>query len=247
MAPLVACCALWICASPADHAAAADYNLRASPHASFVWSPQFPQIGEPITLTSTSTEAGGRIVRYAWDFHDNGPFGAFVEGAAIAGASFATPAPHVVRLRVTDQAGLTDIAAETIQVKPPPPSANVMYPFPIVRIRGRDHRFRVRLTQVAVKAPPGTLISAVCRRPRSRCPVRWSRRTSASTTGRLRWTRLHRLERFFPAGSILEIRVSGRGEIGSYTRFHVRRRKLPTRRDTCLDVAGSRSIACPLA
>jgi hypothetical protein len=53
------------------------------------------------------------------------------------------------------------------------------------------------------------------------------------------------LEGVFPAGAILEVRVSRPGTIGAYTRFHVRRRKLPVRSDSCLDARGVKPIACP--
>jgi hypothetical protein len=54
-----------------------------------------------------------------------------------------------------------------------------------------------------------------------------------------------KFERFLPAGVVLQIRVSKPGKIGAYTRFHVRRRKLPVRSDSCLDLAGVKPIACP--
>jgi PKD domain len=230
-----------LCVVPA--ALASTYNLVGAPHASFTWTPQLPQVGEPITLRSTSTERGGRIARYAWDFHDNGPFGAFEEGAAVASASFATPAPHVIRLRVTDQNGASDIAAATVQMTPPPASAGLMYPFPIVRIRGRPFPLRVKIDQLWVKAPAGALITASC--AQRRCPVHFVRRTSSSVADRLKWTPLHRFARSFPAGVALEVRVSAKGEVGAYTRFVIRRGRLPTRTDSCLDTSGVRPIRCP--
>jgi hypothetical protein len=234
-----------ICAAVtgASHASASLYNLAGSPRASFVWSPQLPQIGETITLRSTSTELGGRITKYAWDFHDNGPFGAFEEGAPVASASFATPAPHVIRLRVTDQNGASNIASESVQMARPPASAGLMYPFPIVRIMGRVFAFRVTISRLAVEAGAGALITLSC--TQHRCPIHFKRRTSASKGGRLIWTRFPRFERSFPAGVALTIRVSATGEIGAYTRFAIRRRRFPARLDSCLDPSGVRPIACP--
>jgi PKD domain len=223
----------------------ATYNLHGAPVASFVWSPRFPHIGDPITLTSTSRDLGSRIVGYAWDFADNGPFGAFQEGGPVAGASFATPAPHVVRLRVTAADGLSSIAAETITMTPPPASARIMYPFPTVRIRGRDLRSGVKITQLAVRAPTGARINVTCRS--RRCPARSASRMAVSTPGRATWVTFRRFQRFLPAGLTLQVRVSRNREIGSYTRFQVRRRKLPIRTDSCLDSSGVEPIACPSA
>jgi hypothetical protein len=223
------------------HAAA--YKLRGAPLASFVWSPQLPHIGDPITLTSTSSDLAGRITGYAWDFSDNGPFGKFEAGGPVAGVEFATPAPHVVRLRVTAADGLSDIAAETITMTPPPASAGVMHPFPIVRIIGTDFRFRVKIKRFAVKAPAGARIRVTCNS--RRCPARSTSRMAVSKGGHEKWVRIRRFERSLPAGVSLEIRVSRDGEIGSYTRFHVRRRKLPARTDSCLAPPGIKPIACP--
>jgi hypothetical protein len=227
----------------ASQASANLYNLVGSPRASFVWTPQLPQIGETITLRSTSTELGGRIAKYAWDFHDDGPFGAFEEGSPVASASFATPAPHVIRLRVTDNNGASNVAAESVQMARPPVSAGLMYPFPIIRITGRVFAYRVKISRLAVEARAGALITLSC--TQHRCPVHFKRRTSASKGGHLIWTSFPRFERSFPAGVALKIRVSATGEIGAYTRFAIRRRQFPTRVDSCLDPSGVRAIACP--
>jgi hypothetical protein len=243
-AGLIGVFAICVLSGAADRVGAALYDLRAAPRAAFAWTPQLPRIGEPITLTSTSSEPGGKITGYAWDFHDNGPFGAFEEGGPVAGASFATPAPHVIRLRVTDRDGRSDIAAETIQMAPPPPSVNIMNPFPVVRITGRTFARRVRIRQLAVRAPAGVRISVRCR---GRCPVRSASLLSPSTPARSKWARIRRFERSFAAGAVLEVRVSGKGQIGAFTRFAVRRHKLPIRSDSCLDTAGIRAIGCPVA
>jgi hypothetical protein len=128
-------------------------------------------------------------------------------------------------------------------MSPPAASARVMYPFPTVQIRGRVYRFRVRITRLAVKAPSGARITVTCRS--RRCPARSASRMAASRNGHEAWVTFPRFLRSFPAGVTLEVRVSRNGEIGSYTRFHVRQRKLPVRADSCLDPAGVKPIACP--
>jgi hypothetical protein len=52
-------------------------------------------------------------------------------------------------------------------------------------------------------------------------------------------------ERFLRFGVTLEILVSKPGEIGKYTRFELRRGRLPTRVDMCLDPAGIKPLLCP--
>jgi PKD repeat protein len=233
---------LGISAVPSS-AVAALYNLHATPLASFVWSPQLPKIGDNVTVTSTSSARGSPIASYAWDFSDNGPFGRFETGGPVGSVGFATPGPHVVRLRVGAADGLTSIATETIVMSPLPASAGVIYPFPIVSIRGVDFPRGVRISRLAVKAPPGASIRVSCRH--ARCPAKAARRIAPSKHGRASWVSFRPFERFLPAGAILQVRVSQRGKIGAYTRFHVRRRKLPVRSDSCLDLTGTKPIACP--
>jgi hypothetical protein len=222
-------------------APAAEYNLRGGPSASFIWFPQTPRVNETVSLVSTSTDFHSPIRAYAWDLSDNGPFGAFVPGAQITKTSFFTPAPHTVRLRVTDAQGASDITAETIRMSKAPPG--VISPFPIVRIVGILLRSGVKLRVFAVKAPRSATIRVTCR---SRaCPTRLrARATQAGGRGR-RFTTFHAFQRRLGAGVKLEVRVSQRAKIGAYTMFQIRRRRIPLRRDTCLDTAGVRPIACP--
>jgi hypothetical protein len=54
-----------------------------------------------------------------------------------------------------------------------------------------------------------------------------------------------RFERSLRVGVTLEILVSKPGEIGKYTRFAIRRGKLPERVDMCLDSTGVKPLVCP--
>ncbi len=220
---------------------AALYNLETSPSASFVWFPAHPRAGERLTLLSTSTDRASPLTGWAWDVADNGPFGAFHTGGPVTTATFATPAAHVVRLRVTAADHLTSFAEATIRMGEPPPG--VLFPFPVVRIAGVVRRGGVQLTRVAVQAPSGTTIDAICHG--GRCPVRSIRRILSARGRGAAWTAIRRLQRFLPAGVSLEFRIFKRGEVGAFTRFTVRRRNLPARVDSCLDPTGRIPIACP--
>jgi hypothetical protein len=215
------------------------YTLKTPPVASFVWFPEFPHTNERVSLVSTSTDLTSPIRTFAWDLADNGPFGTFVPGGPAVTTTFSTPANHVMRLRVTAANGLSGVAAETIRMSPPP--VGVMHPFPIVRIAGRDFASGVKITLLAVKAPPGARITVNCRG--AHCPIKAVRRFVP-----LRKTvsvRFRRFERFLRARLTLEIRISKDREIGGYTRFTIRRRSLPLRVDSCLDATGINPIACP--
>jgi PKD domain len=226
---------------PPSARAGALYNLKAYPLASFTWFPRFPHTGEPISLVSTSKGVTSPIVAYAWDVADNGPFGPFVAGRPVTTATFATPASHQVRLRVTAADGASSIAVQTIQMSTPPPG--VLSPFPTVRIVGTVFHSRVTLKQLAVKAPAGALITITCQG--RRCPARSARKPAATRGPRAIWARFHPFERLLPAGAVLEIRVTRNAEVGAYTRFVVRHSRLPVRADSCLDPAGVKPIACP--
>ena len=74
------------------------------------------------------------------------------------------------------------------------------------------------------------------------CPIKSARRVAGSNTGGVRFRAFKRTLRF---GVTVEILVSKAGEIGKYTRFAIRRGKLPERVDMCLDPAGVKPLVCP--
>lgn len=221
----------------------ATYNLASRPHASFVWYPAFPHPGERILLVSTSSDVTSAIVGYAWDVADNGPFGAFNAGGPSSSASFPTPADHVARLRVTAADGVSSVVSETIHMSAPAPG--VLKPFPSVRITGRVLQSGVSLRFLGVRAPAQSLIRVSCEG--HGCPAKSARRAAISRDGRLVWARFGVFERLIPRGVTLRIEVWKQNQIGSYTRFTVRRRKLPVRADACLNSAALKPVACPVA
>jgi hypothetical protein len=46
-------------------------------------------------------------------------------------------------------------------------------------------------------------------------------------------------------GTLIEIRVTKRGEVGKYTRFKIRKEKPPLRVDRCLPPGSRRPAPCP--
>jgi hypothetical protein len=209
------------------------------PTASFTWFPAFPHVGEVVSLASSSTDLASALTAFGWDLTGNGPFAG---GASVQTTSFSTAGNHVVRLQVTDAAGLSGVVAETIPVS----SAHVlMQPFPIVRIAGSDTPFGVRLSLLSAQAPVGARITLTCRG--GGCPLKQEIRVVASAhskAGAVVFV-FKRFERTLRAGIVLQIRVWKPGQIGKYTSFTVRRGKLPVRVDTCLDPTTSKPIACP--
>ncbi len=209
-----------------------------APAASFEWSPSTPQTGEGVTLVSTSTDPQSALTAFAWSLASTGPFAA---GSPTLTTSFSTPGGHVVRLRVTDGAGASSEVAKTIEVVAP--KATLMQPFPVVRFAGNDTPSGVRLKLLTVLAPAGATVTVTCKG--HGCPVKSLRKLAKSTKSGMVLLAFPRFERSLRAGVILEVRVSKAGEIGKYTRFVVRRGKLPERVDLCLHVSGSTPLVCP--
>jgi hypothetical protein len=125
----------------------------------------------------------------------------------------------------------------------------LMVPFPVVRLAGSETRGGVKLSLISVLAPTGARVVVVCRGPG--CPAR-SKQSLAAYRGADKRTgmapiELRRFERSLRPGAVLEIRIFKTGVIGKYMRFTVRRGKLPSRVDGCLDATGVKPIACPAA
>lgn len=224
---------------PPPVAAFAALAAPALPVASFSWVPSVPKTGEPVLLVSSSTDAASPITGFAWALTPSGPFQA---GGAVLGTSFSGPGGHVVRLRVTDADGRSSVAAQTIDVVGR--KASLMQPFPVVRIAGVETASGVKLRLLKVQqAPPGARITVRCRG--RGCPIRSAKRLTVRSRHGVVPVAFGAFERSLRFGVILEILVSKPGEIGKYTRFAVRRDKLPERVDMCLDPAGVKPLVCP--
>jgi hypothetical protein len=57
--------------------------------------------------------------------------------------------------------------------------------------------------------------------------------------------RLRAFERFLPAGTVLQVRVTSAGRIGKYASFVIRAHSAPLRHDLCLMPGKSKPAACP--
>jgi hypothetical protein len=211
----------------------------APPVASFRWFPPVPETGEAVSLVSSSTDAASPITAFAWALTSAG---AFQEGGSVLGTSFSTPGNHVVRLLVTNAARLSSIATETIDVVGR--ITPLMQPFPVVRIVGSYGAAGVKLRLLRVQQlPAGARVTVRCKG--RGCPLKSATRLATHTKHGIAPIELRGFERSLPAGATLEILISKPGVIGKYTRFTVRRAKLPERTDTCLNPAGTKPLACP--
>jgi hypothetical protein len=210
----------------------------APPAASFQWFPAAPNTGENVSLVSSSTDLVSPITSFAWALT---PTAAFQVGKPLLVTSFAAPGGHVVRLRVTDGNGLSSVATEMITVKSSP--LVLMQPFPIVRIAGSETRSGVRISLLTAEGPPGSHITVTCKG--HGCPVKSAARVAVSSRAGPVPVSFRSFERSLRAGVTLEVFVYKSGEIGKYTRFVVRRGKLPQRVDMCLNPTKLKPLVCP--
>jgi PKD repeat protein len=235
------------------------------PVAAFSFAPRAPRAGEPVVFTSASTDADGTIASLAWDLDADGSF----DDAAGPTAARVFPAGgHIVRLRATDDRGLSSVAFQTVQVSGPIPTALatpglgsvgpapvsrlrgavsgsrrllLLSPFPVVHIRGFIRGGTVRVQMLSVRAGRGARIEVAC--VGRSCPVRRVIRP-VRTTGRA--YRFRALERRLRVGVVIEIRVTKPGRLGKYTRFALRRAAAPARVDLCMRWKARKPSRCPV-
>ncbi len=208
----------------------------AGPSVSFNWFPAHPHVGEKVTLVSTSTDSASPITGYAWDLVGS----TFASGSLRQTASFSTPGNHPVALRVTDAGGLSSTVTQQIPVSYP-----LMRPFPVVRIVTTRVHGRLRLKALTVEAPAGASITVAC--TGKGCPLRSQSRVVPRPKGKSSGVQsipFPRFERGLPAGVSLEIRVSGAGQVGKFTRLTVRKGKLPLRADACVNAKEPKPVPC---
>jgi hypothetical protein len=210
------------------------------PLASFRWFPSAPRVGEPVSLVSSSTDELSPITSFAWALTNGSPF---TVGKQTLTTSFATPGDHLVRLLVTAADGLSSVATETIRVIRP--ALTLMDPFPVVRIAGRVTSSGVSLSLLTVQAPVGARVRVSCRG--RGCPAAPQTRVASGRKGRATMVVIafRRFQRSLVGGAVLEIRIFKPGVIGKFTRFVIRRGRLPQRVDTCLGPVGIKPIGCP--
>ena len=147
-----------------------------------------------------------------------------------------TPSPKPDPTPDPTPAGATSFTEPVAPIVDIKTRATLLRPFPIVRIRGYFKRGGVRVTLLSINAPSSARIAARCVGPG--CPVRSVRVASAPA-------RLHAFERFLPAGTVLQVRVTSAGRIGKYASFVIRAHSAPLRNDLCLMPGKSKPSACP--
>jgi PKD domain-containing protein len=238
---------------------------------SFTFSPGNPKAGDTVTLTGSATDPDGRIESIDWDFNSDGIYDA--TGATVQ-RTFQRPGDYTVTVKATDNRGDSKSSFQTIFISDPgsttgsPPStgsnpgtsnsgspptattpggqgqarqmARLLNPFPRIRLSGTVIGSITTIRLLTVKAPKGATVRVRCRG--SGCP-----RSLASSVARdsSRAMRVPRFERRLRAGAKLEIYVTRKNRIGSYTRFTIRRGAAPRRYEGCVRSYPHKPVKCP--
>jgi PKD repeat protein len=223
-------------------------TVNARPTAAFTAFPTSPLVGEEVTLTSYSSDAEGALAEQRWDLDGDGAFDD-ASGPVVTGV-FTVAGDHTVSLRVRDSQGATATLSKAIAARSPtggvssaPPAAATPFmafvnPFPVVRLAGTIVKNGARIRRLVVRAPARSRVYVYCRG--AKCPASSFTKVVADTPVRFR-----ALERFLPAGTVLEILVRRGEQIGKYTRFRIRRKRVPKRIDACLPPYASWGVTCP--
>ncbi len=215
------------------------------PAASFTWAPANPLPGDVVTFSSTSSDPDGPIAGTAWDLNANNIFGEPGETGMVVSRSFPAPGTYPVTLHVTDQSGATATAFNSVTVLAPPSvpvkprAVQPIDPFPIVTIRGKVTRTGVKITSLVVQTPVGTTVTIRC--TGRHCPFK-----STASIAKVRKLKVKKLQRSLRGDMVLQLYVTHPGEIGKYTRFHIRTKgKGPVRQDKCLAADTNAIQRCP--
>jgi hypothetical protein len=211
--------------------------------------------GAEETLVATATAAGTGAT---WRSSDASPQLAVGQYTAIAfqesslagnpeghsqRVSFAIRPPLPSLAPLATATGIVATAAKPIEARHADP---LMAPFPVVRIAGVQDRTGVAVRLLRVQQTPvGAQVRVRC--IGRGCPPWALRRTTVPGRGGVEPLTFRSLERHLGVGAVLQVFISKPGQIGKYTRFTVRRGRLPERVDTCLDPSGSKPLACPSA
>ena len=213
------------------------------PVAQFSVSDLEPEVGEQIALRSFSYDPDGAITAQRWDLDGDGDFDENVTGPT-AFTVFSAAGPRIVRLEVRDSNGAVQTERQAITVKPRSVAPvtvsrlSIMNPFPIVRLAGSVYPRGVKVRILEAKAPRRSTVTVRC--AGKRCPAKKIVRTSTRKP-----VRFKSMRRFLSAGTIISVSITKRGQIGKYTRWLIRGRKVPTRKDLCLYPGRTKPARCP--
>jgi hypothetical protein len=206
--------------------------------------PTISRSGDTLS-TDSGTWVGAEDYAYAW--LRCGGAATSTCGKPVSGATEPTyrltsvEAGSYMRVRVTasNPSGSSSSLSEPfgpVEGAPPP---RLMRPFPVLVITGSERGRVTAISSFSVRGPRRALVRARC--SGRGCAFRSIRRR----IGASKRLRLRRAEGSFRAGNAIEVRVTSQGRVGKFTRIRIRRDRVPSRTDLCLQPGASRPSRCP--
>ena len=95
--------------------------------------------GSSVSLVASGSDPEGGALSYAWDLDDNGSFE--TPGQTVTFSPDDGPASPTVKVQVTDDGGLTDVAQATVQVTNVPPTITSLAGSPTNTLTGENVTF----------------------------------------------------------------------------------------------------------
>jgi hypothetical protein len=84
--------------------------------------------GSAVTVSATGNDPDGGAVTYGWDLDDNGSFETPGQSVSFDATALDGPSSHTIKVRVTDNSGLTAVSSATVNVVNVRPSATFNAP-----------------------------------------------------------------------------------------------------------------------
>jgi hypothetical protein len=122
-----------------DHDPSVVRVLLNDPPSSSAGGPYSADEGSTVTLTASGSDPEGGTVSYAWDLDDNGGFE--TPGQSVAYSPEDGPSTPVVKVRVTDDAGLTSTGRATVTVANVAPTVTALIASPLNGLVGQGVTF----------------------------------------------------------------------------------------------------------
>lgn len=210
---------------------------NALPVGRFAFSPRTATVGDPVEFVSSSYDRDGQVKDQAWDFNGDGQFDDGHGDDVIH--TFTEPGSKTVRLRVTDSAGSSVVAARALVVKAAPkPRPGFLRPSPHVYFSGLIFSRGMRMQTLGASGPRGALVTVRC--SGKGCPAKQRRKRIKHGAVRFR-----NFERFLRHGIQLQFFVTKPNTIGTYRSYKIRAGKAPITRDGCVLGTRLKRSRCP--
>ena len=206
--------------------------------------PTISRSGDTLS-TDSGSWVGAQNFIYDWlrcSGTDTGSCGRPVTGAIEPTYELSTAdAGSYLRVRVTasNPSGSNSSLSEPFGPIANAPAPELLRPFPVVVLTGRERGRITSITGFTVRGPRGALVAARC--SGRGCPFRSARKRIGSA----RRVRLRDAEGLYSAGNAIEVRVTAQGRVGKFTRIRIRRDRVPARTDSCLQPGARRPSPCP--